>query len=226
MTSLRGWGASGRFRWAPYAHRQRARRLRTGSSAGNGAAESANGFQPAGHFTRLFRVAPPAEAHRIQPGRSNCEAEGGSGRTGDLGAGTISRTLLRAAPPELVPVLAIGAFGGLRTSELLRLEWSEIALERGFIEITAGKAKSSRRRLGKDRAQPCAMARALRRPYGRARFGRWVGGATMRPRRGSAPTWGLSGPRTGYVIALPVTTWRISKARKRSPSKWGTPARA
>jgi integrase len=57
--------------------------------------------------------------------------------------------LLKAAPPELVPVLAIGAFGGLRTSELLRLSWSEIALERGFIEITAGKAKSSRRRLVK-----------------------------------------------------------------------------
>ena len=57
--------------------------------------------------------------------------------------------LLKAAPPELVPVLAIGAFGGLRTSELLRLSWSEVALERGFIEITAGKAKSSRRRLVK-----------------------------------------------------------------------------
>ena len=31
----------------------------------------------------------------------------------------------------------------------------------------------------------------------------------MRPRRGSAATWGLSGPRTGYAIALRVTTWRI-----------------
>ena len=57
--------------------------------------------------------------------------------------------LLKAAPPELVPVLAIGAFACLRTSELLRLSWSEIALDRRFIEITTGKAKSSRRRLVK-----------------------------------------------------------------------------
>ena len=59
------------------------------------------------------------------------------------------RRLLKAAPLELVPVLAIGAFAGLRTAELLRLSWSEVALERGFIEITAGEAKSSRRRLVK-----------------------------------------------------------------------------
>jgi integrase len=57
--------------------------------------------------------------------------------------------LLRAAPPELVPVLAIGAFGGLRTSELLRLNWSEIALERRFIEVKADKTKTARRRLVK-----------------------------------------------------------------------------
>ena len=57
--------------------------------------------------------------------------------------------LLKSAPTELVPILAIGAFAGLRTSELLRLEWSEINLERGFIEVTAGKTKGARRRLVK-----------------------------------------------------------------------------
>ena len=67
----------------------------------------------------------------------------------EIWAPTDLEALLKAAPLELVPVLAIGAFAGLRTSELLRLSWPEIALERGFIEITAGKAKSSRRRLVK-----------------------------------------------------------------------------
>jgi integrase len=57
--------------------------------------------------------------------------------------------LLKAAPLELVPVLAIGAFAGLRTSELLRLEWSEVAPRRGFIEVKGSKAKSARRRLVK-----------------------------------------------------------------------------
>ena len=57
--------------------------------------------------------------------------------------------MLRAASPELTSILAIGAFGGLRTSELLRLEWREIDLERGLIEVPAVKAKSARRRLVK-----------------------------------------------------------------------------
>jgi hypothetical protein len=57
--------------------------------------------------------------------------------------------LLHAASAELVPILAIGAFAGLRTAELLRLVWSEISLERALIEVRADKAKSARRRLVK-----------------------------------------------------------------------------
>jgi integrase len=57
--------------------------------------------------------------------------------------------LLAGAPTGLVPILAIGAFAGLRTAELLALEWSEINLERGLIEVSADKAKSARRRLVK-----------------------------------------------------------------------------
>lgn len=55
--------------------------------------------------------------------------------------------LLAAAPAEIVPALAIGFFAGLRTAEIARLDWQEIDLRRGFIEITAEKAKSSQRRL-------------------------------------------------------------------------------
>ncbi|MBA2434824.1 MAG: tyrosine-type recombinase/integrase [Chthoniobacterales bacterium] len=59
-------------------------------------------------------------------------------------------TLLNAAvtvEPDVVPMLAIGAFAGLRDAEIKRLEWSEINLSRGFIEVKASKAKSARRRL-------------------------------------------------------------------------------
>ena len=55
--------------------------------------------------------------------------------------------LLAAATAEIVPALAIGFFAGLRTAEIERLDWREIDLRRGFIEITAEKAKSSQRRL-------------------------------------------------------------------------------
>jgi integrase len=55
--------------------------------------------------------------------------------------------LLNAAPPDFLPVLAIGAFAGLRAKELERLEWSEVQVARGFIEVKASKAKTAARRL-------------------------------------------------------------------------------
>ena len=52
-----------------------------------------------------------------------------------------------AVGPEVVPMLSIAAFAGLRDAEINRLDWSEIDLQRGFIEVKASKAKSARRRL-------------------------------------------------------------------------------
>lgn len=57
------------------------------------------------------------------------------------------RELLETARPEMAPWLAIGAFAGLRSAELQRLDWSEVQLERGFIEVPASKAKTASRRL-------------------------------------------------------------------------------
>jgi len=57
------------------------------------------------------------------------------------------QTLLSNAPSELVPALAIGAFAGLRTSEILRLDWKDVHLGRRLIEIQAARSKSARRRL-------------------------------------------------------------------------------
>jgi integrase len=55
--------------------------------------------------------------------------------------------LLNAAPSAFQPVLAIGAFAGLRTAEIERLEWADIDLAGGFIEVKARKAKTRSRRL-------------------------------------------------------------------------------
>jgi integrase len=54
--------------------------------------------------------------------------------------------LLENAPENLVPYIAIGAFAGLRRAELERLDWKEVDLPEGLIEVTAKKAKSARRR--------------------------------------------------------------------------------
>jgi hypothetical protein len=56
-------------------------------------------------------------------------------------------SLLAKADNTLRPFLALGAFAGLRTAELQRLDWKEIELERGFITVDASKAKTRQRRL-------------------------------------------------------------------------------
>lgn len=58
----------------------------------------------------------------------------------------ISR-LLTSARMELVPFLAIGAFSGLRSAEIERLDWSEVHLEESVIEVKASKSKTGSRRL-------------------------------------------------------------------------------
>ena len=55
--------------------------------------------------------------------------------------------LLTHADENLIPFLAIGAFAGLRHAELKRLDWSEVDLVGGHIEVKAEKAKTASRRL-------------------------------------------------------------------------------
>ena len=53
---------------------------------------------------------------------------------------------LRDIKPELLPFVAIGAFAGIRTAEIARLNWEDVDFEQGLIEIGAGKAKTAQRR--------------------------------------------------------------------------------
>ncbi|MCO5053407.1 MAG: tyrosine-type recombinase/integrase [Verrucomicrobiae bacterium] len=57
------------------------------------------------------------------------------------------RRLLQAASPDFQPALALQAFAGLRSAEVLRLDWSDIKLRRGHIQINAEQAKTGSRRL-------------------------------------------------------------------------------
>jgi integrase len=54
--------------------------------------------------------------------------------------------LLEQSSPETVPYWVIGAFAGLRSAELERLEWKDIRFERSLIEVGAAKAKTRARR--------------------------------------------------------------------------------
>ena len=58
-----------------------------------------------------------------------------------------AQALLQACPPSILPAAAIGLFGGLRASEIARLDWHSIDLDRRFIEVAASKTKTAQRRL-------------------------------------------------------------------------------
>src|SRR5207302_11029232 len=57
------------------------------------------------------------------------------------------RKVIGACPAELLPMIVIGAFAGIRSAEIDRLEWNEILWDQGYIEVKAKKAKTKSRRL-------------------------------------------------------------------------------
>jgi integrase len=59
------------------------------------------------------------------------------------------RDLLEAADGPVQALMAIGGLAGLRTAELLRLDWADVWHVSGHIEVTAGKSKTRSRRLVK-----------------------------------------------------------------------------
>ena len=70
-------------------------------------------------------------------------------RGGEIGILTVAETarLLECAENDTLPYWAIGAFAGLRSAEIERIDWQEIDLEAGLIEVKASKAKTASRRL-------------------------------------------------------------------------------
>ena len=79
------------------------------------------------------------------PAKNSAKAKEIEGTVGIL---SVEQTaaLLEHSAAELVPFVAIGAFAGLRRAELERLDWHEVDLKGGLLEVTAKKAKSARRR--------------------------------------------------------------------------------
>jgi integrase len=57
------------------------------------------------------------------------------------------KRLLGKSKPLYQLYFALAAFTGIRSAELLRLEWSEMNFEKGHIEVKARKAKTATRRL-------------------------------------------------------------------------------
>ncbi len=107
------------------------------------------------------------------------------------------RRLLDAAPTEYLPCLAIGALAGLRSAEIQRLTWDSIDLQRGFIKVAAGKAKTGSRRL----VPICDSLKA------------WL----TRDAKPSGPIWSRS--HDDFYAAQKVTAMATGDQGK-SPVKW------
>ena len=54
---------------------------------------------------------------------------------------------LNAVDRDFVPFFALSAFSGLRREEIIRLDWSEVKLERNLIDLPFAKSKNRRRKL-------------------------------------------------------------------------------
>ena len=73
--------------------------------------------------------------------------------------------LLAACPDAFLPGVCMKLFAGLRTSELLVLDWSEISASE--IVIRGAKAKTRQRRIVAISENLAAWLQPLRRPSGR-----------------------------------------------------------
>ncbi len=80
--------------------------------------------------------------------------------------------LLANADDTLRPVIAVGGLAGLRSKELMRLDWADVWRVPGHIEITAGKSKTRQRRL----VEICPALRAWLEPFRARKTGKfWPG---------------------------------------------------
>jgi integrase len=72
-----------------------------------------------------------------------------SDRGGDIGIYTPKElaVMLTGIEAKFLPLVALGAFAGLRTAEIHRLEWQHIDLHAGHIIVAKQKAKTGQRRI-------------------------------------------------------------------------------
>ena len=70
-------------------------------------------------------------------------------------------TLLNYVDERFLPFVALGGFAGLRSIEILRLEWKDVWFHKGYIEVGRNKSKTATRRL----APICPALQQWLQPY-------------------------------------------------------------
>jgi integrase len=95
------------------------------------------------HFARKHGYLPRGETTEAD---EVTKAKDRGGKIGVLKPEEFAQ-VLKKAPRRIRLFLALGAFTGMRSSEILRLEWSDVNFERRFITVAPEKAKTATRRL-------------------------------------------------------------------------------
>ena len=80
----------------------------------------------------------------LEPAKTS-RGKGGERRTSRILTPEQTATLLNNAPADCIAPLAIGAFCGLRRSELERLDWSTVRLSKKEVEVEFGKTGAAHR---------------------------------------------------------------------------------
>lgn len=95
------------------------------------------------HFARKQGYLPKEEATEAD---ELVKAKDRGGKIGILKPEELAR-LLASAPKRIALFVALGAFTGMSSSEILRLDWLDLNFERCFITVAPEKAKTATRRL-------------------------------------------------------------------------------
>jgi site-specific recombinase XerD len=128
--------------------------------------------------------------------------------------------LLYGAHNALVPFLAIAAFAGMRTAEICRLDWSNVHLDRGFIECEAKMAKTRSRRLIPISDNLRAWLEPLAQPCGKVVAYQSEDQAMRRFHRSIRFKWKRNALRHSYIsyrLAVIADTARVALECGNSP---------
>lgn len=100
------------------------------------------------------------------PAKHVSEAKTTQTEVGTLTPGELVN-LLKNAPTEFIPAIAIGAFAGIRREEIKHLDWQDIDLTHSTIRVRPKKAKSARNRIVPIEANLAEWLKPYAKPEGR-----------------------------------------------------------
>jgi integrase len=177
-----------------------------------------------GSIITLFRFArKQGYLPKGQPTEADdtARAKDRGGKIGILKPEDLARVLPSAPQIERL-FLSLGAFTGMRSSEILRLDWEDLNFERNFIIVAAEKTKTATRRLVPILPNLRAWVLPLRRPSGQLFNTRRDADRAIAFAKSCQVVWPNNALRHSYAtyrLALTADAARVALEMGNSPQK-------